>query len=327
MSDSTFRARTLEAVLNDCRSLVQEKLPLIRALVKGRQWAIEQRIAESSPEAHLAERWVCLAHEGTLDKIERLFANVARVSDFEAVAAARNLFENLVWCRLLSADVGYGLVFYAQLIREQIEGVKSHLAKIESEIQLFAELESAEDSEMKLLAERLRSGEIDQHQFTALFNDAKADVDSKARLAFAIYGAAAVYNGYGYQRHILVNSIKPKLEDNLRALNSDLHLFEITISGSTDALMAKICHQRRVNWRKAAAEICMLDEYDFVYSFASKMLHSKAISTAPNGQLSQDEAILMLEYAYIAASRMLDLLGDGAIPGVPDIALIRFENE
>lgn len=327
MSDVHFSARTLDAVATDYRHLLREKLPSVRSLVAGRQLIVEARISANGPNPHLAERWVCLAHEGTLDKLERLFVGEGQISDFEIVGGARNLFENLVWCRLFRADVAYGLVFYEQLLREQIESVEAHIAKIDSEIRLFAELESVEDSGMASLVDRLKRGEIDGARFSALFNETKGAVDSQARLAFAIYGPAAVYNGYGYQQHVLANSIKPKLEHDLQALKSELQSFESARPASSEVLMAKISQGRRVNWRRAAAEIGMRDEYDFVYSFASKMLHSKAISTVPNGQLSEGEAILMFEYAYVAATRMLDCLSAGAMPTVPDLSVIQVGDE
>lgn len=80
-----------------------------------------------------------------------------------------------------------------------------------------------------------------------------------------------------------------------------------------------------MNWSMAAEKIGMKDEYDFVYSFASKMLHSTALSTMPNGQLSDGEAILMLEYSYVAASRILDCLGKDAMSTVPDLSLITLD--
>ena len=80
-----------------------------------------------------------------------------------------------------------------------------------------------------------------------------------------------------------------------------------------------------MNWSKAAAVVGMKDEYNFVYSFASKMLHSKAFSTVPNGHLKEAEATLMFEYSYVAARRMLDCLGIGAMSTVRDLSLITID--
>ncbi len=322
MNSVYVNARSLEQVANDYRSLLREKLPIVRPLVRGRKFIIEARIRENNSSLHRSQLWVCIAHQGTLDKLERLFASEGHPSEFEIVGGARNLFENLVWCRLFKSDVGYGLVFYEQLLQEQIESVKAHIAKIDSEIALFAELEAIEGSEMTSLADRLKRGEIDSNQFTVLFKEAQTDVDSRARLAFAIYGATALFNGYGYQRHLLASSIKPGLELDLQTLNSELQSLKAAKPDSINGLVKEIGHRGRINWWKAATKIGMQDEYDFVYSFASKMLHSKAISTVPNGQLSEGEAILMFDYAFVAASRMLDCMGAGAMPTVPDLAII-----
>ena len=267
----------------------------------------------------MEERWVCFAHQGTLDKLERLFVGDGKVGDFEVIGAARNLFENLVWCLLFRADVRYGLVFKYQLLCDQIKSIESHIAKIDSEIELFAELESVEDNEMSTLFDRLEREEIDSTQFRSLLNKTATDVDARARIAFAIYGSQAVYNGYGYQQHLLTETIKLKLEPELQSLKFDLQALEAAMSESSKGLRNKIGGTRRMNWRMAAAEIGMKDEYDFVYSFASKMLHSTAFSTMPNGQLSDGEAILMLEYSYVAASRILDCVGKDEMSTVPGI--------
>jgi len=139
---------------------------------------------------------------------------------------------------LFRADVEYGLVFNYQLLCEQIKSIESHIAKIDSEIKLFAELESVEDSKMSTLLDRLTREEIDTTQFRALLNETATDVDARARVAFAIYGSQAVYNGYGYQQYLLIKKTKPKLELELQSLKSDRQVLEAEISKS-NCLMGK----------------------------------------------------------------------------------------
>ncbi len=325
MTDTILATQSISAVASDYRRLLSERLPFVRSLVKGRSLLVEELISNNGPNSHKAERWVCFAHQGTLDKLERLFVGEGKIGDFEVIGAARNLFENLVWCLLFRADVEYGLVFNYQLLCEQIKSIESHIAKIDSEIKLFAELESVEDSKMSTLLDRLTREEIDTTQFRALLNETATDVDARARVAFAIYGSQAVYNGYGYQQYLLIKKTKPKLELELQSLKSDRQVLEAEMSKSSKDLRNKIGGARRMNWSMAAEKIGMKDEYDFVYSFASKMLHSTALSTMPNGQLSDGEAILMLEYSYVAASRILDCLGKDAMSTVPDLSLITLD--
>jgi len=324
----TYNNRTISSVASDYRSLISEKLPFVRSIVRGRQLLVKELVDKNSLNSHLKEHWVCLAHQGTLDKLERIFVSENNnYSDFEIVAAARNLFENLVWCLLFRGNVEYGLIFYEQLLREQIGSLESHIAKIDSEIKLFDELETTESKDRKTLLDRLGRGEIDLSRFNRLSDEAASNVDARARLAFAIYGSQAIYNGYGFQRYLLIEEIKPALELELQPLKADLRSLEQSMSDSCKALRNEIGGPRRVNWSMAATKIGMKDEYDFVYSFASKMLHSKAFSTIPNSQLSEDEAILMFEYSYVAASKILDCLGSNAISTVPDLALISMTQE
>jgi hypothetical protein len=327
MNEMLASRRTIQSVADDYRSLIADTLPIARALVRGREMMVEEGKEATGQNSRIAETWICTAHQGTLDKLERFFVGNGPFSDLEIVGNARNLFENLVWCRLFQIEIGYGLIFFEQFLREHIESTEAHIAKVDSEIALFEQLELTESKQIQELASQLKSQKITVDQFTEQLDRNSKSVDRRARLAFAIYGPMAEINGYGYQRHLLAQSVKPKLHENLLALQSQLASLQATLPSSSRTLMTAIGQAGRVNWRKAATLINLGHEYDYVYSFASKILHSKAISTVPNGHLNDLEAVLMFEYAYIAAERILDCVRNSPLPGIAEIAVINLDQE
>jgi hypothetical protein len=62
----------------------------------------------------------------------------------------------------------------------------------------------------------------------------------------------------------------------------------------------------RWNWRDRAVEVGMLAQYEFLYSYTSKLLHSTPMNLITEKALSDSETLTMLEYSFVAISDLLD---------------------
>jgi transposase len=80
---------------------------------------------EALQRNHSAVWWIRAAHLGTIEKLSTMLRRDGPYESLELLAIARNIFENLVWLRLMNKDRQFGIVFYAQLLRNQIESVQA----------------------------------------------------------------------------------------------------------------------------------------------------------------------------------------------------------
>ncbi|MEZ6028786.1 MAG: hypothetical protein R3C46_03450 [Hyphomonadaceae bacterium] len=319
----TFEVSSPEKVIADFRQLIQSKHSRVKGLSEGR-WRWVQIRMKGNEDALDAGKWVCLAHLGTLEKLARLFPGDGPYSEFEVVGATRNLFENLVWIKLFERDVQYGLVFYLQLLLDQQKSVQAHIARAEQELELFGAYDKQEADEIAALSAALNRGEISKEEFGPRFQAIAIRMDQIVRDAFAAYGPAAKYNGFGYQCELMRTKVLPGLRSDLLEIEQKIAAFHQTKSQALTPEMIRIADER-VNWFTLADRVGLGAEYRFVYSFASKMLHSTPLSTTPNGELSRSEATTLLEYSYVATSRILGCIEGVPIPGVPDMMLIRVD--
>ncbi len=64
--------------------------------------------------------------------------------------------------------------------------------------------------------------------------------------------------------------------------------------------------KERWNWKARADEVEMTAQYDFLYSYTSKLPHSTPMNLITEKMLSPSETLTMLEYAFVAISDLLD---------------------
>lgn len=199
MGTSTSNAKA-DILRQELKALIDDNSMVMLAKLNGQiEW-----IARTSA-AHLttAESWVLRAQVGTIEKYREIYAASHLQSGIELVALARNAFENLIWLKLFNQDRHYGLVFYQQLLKQQLESQKQAIEKAREEIALFKELEEEDtpclDAVMHLVHKEDPSQE-DARVIRDHLQSQQSRVDDKARAAFSIYAAQAKENGYGFWR-------------------------------------------------------------------------------------------------------------------------------
>jgi hypothetical protein len=253
-----------------------------------------------------------------------MFVREGEYGTFELLAIARNLFENLVWLRLFNNEPQYGLVFYEQLLDQQKKNTENFMAKAESELILFDEYEKidAENldiSFLEVLGEEPSAEQIEAAQ--AQHRKRTEELDTRARRSFAMYAAAAKFNGYGYQCHLIRGKELPRqraqlaeIQENLRQLsNVKPKLLNQQMLGRSSS---------RWNWRDRAKEVGMLEQYQFLYSYTSKLLHSTPMNLITEKGLSSSETLLMLEYAFVTVLDIFDAIQLFNFPGQANVMVI-----
>jgi hypothetical protein len=216
------------------------------------------------------------------------------------IAVARYLFELSVWLKLFERDARYGLVYYAQLLdmqRRYFDDQRSQLAREISLLRAFEEKEKERthgtlrginsQSEPKAIVEQLKA--------------VKKDVDSEAARHFSIYAEQAKINGYGFQAYLVETKAIPHVIESIAAIASERADFDANVSSDTRELIPK-----RWEWRKMAERVDLTDEYDYLYTFASKLLHATPASiTTDHKNLEPSELVVFLKYISV---KLVDLV-------------------
>ena len=231
--------------------------------------------------------------------------NFSHLETIGLLGTARYVFEMLVWLRLLDNDIDSSLVFYGKLVSDQTQHYKSYRNKMEDEIALFEELEK---EERRLAQEGLRSLNENENATSASHAPEVTrwimnEVDRRARRAFSIYAESAKENGYSFQAYLIRNEIV-KVDAQIAELETEGKAF---VAQCAPEISKRI--KDRFNWKVEAERAGMLMQYEFIYTFSSRLLHatpSSAFTAQKNLEMS--EMVLFLDYIYVSMLDVLDLV-------------------
>jgi hypothetical protein len=317
--------RTPEQLLKEIRELVGGHEPLVRGRVSGKLFFLNRTFASEQDRERSPLIWILRAQVGTLDKLKGLFVRDGDYETFELLSIARNLFENLVWLRLFNRDPQYGLVFYEQLLTQQKQNIKNMIVKVEAEIALFEEYGKLDHDNLDIafaaLSEAGNPSKAEVQEAQEKHRAFTRELDMRVRRNFALYAAAAQFNGYAYQCHILREKVIPQHCATLAEIEA--HLVGYRAVKDTLLSAAMLARTSRWNWKERAGEAGMGAQYDFFYSYTSKLLHSTPMNLITEKALSTSETLTMLEYAFVTISDLLDETERFSFPGQADVMMIK----
>lgn len=222
------------------------------------------------------------------------------------ISVARYIFELSLWLRLLDLDSRYGLVYYEQLINTQLRYWKDYRSQLNREIALlnqFAEEESSllndKMGELRLISDEKKK----QEAAIAAPKIVAETIDRKASRQFSIYAEQAKTNGYRFQAYLVGKKALPEVEGYIASLEEEKATFDDTISEDIRNLIP-----RRWNWRHMAEIVSLAEEYDFIYTFSSKLLHATPASITTNQKnLELEEMLVFLKYIDVKIRDLLEL--------------------
>jgi hypothetical protein len=138
-------------------------------------------------------------------------------------------------------------------------------------------------------------------------------IDVRASRLFSIYSKDAQRNGYSFQAYLVETKAIPQAEQALAVLEQERKEFDRTIPPSVKELIPK-----RWRWRDMAQKVNLVDEYDYIYSISSKMLHATPASiTTDHKNLELSEMRIFLKYIDVKINEIL-LFAEEYCTGAPD---------
>lgn len=247
--------------------------------------------------------WCLVAIGDSLVRVRLLLEqNFNFIETLGLLAVTRYLFEVGVWFHLFKLDARYGLVYYAELLETNRRYWKDYRSQLDREINLLNEFEQMESSaqasasdkfanlsEATQLADRLRAiGKI---------------VDDEAARCFSMYTEQAKHNGYGFQAHLVRKQVVPQVDKKLNEVESEIADYDRRVRNTIQDI-----RPRRWQWKSMADRVELGGEYEFIYTFASKLLHATPASiTTDQKNLELPEMMMFLKYINVKIFELIDI--------------------
>lgn len=317
----TYRVKTTEDLSTEYRTLVGERLLLTTAHVNGALWGLNARAQALGAAPDTGVLWVLRAHLGTLEKLPGLLPADRVPSSLELLAAARNLFENLVWLKLFGIDPAWGVHFYGQLLQNEIDDLNGVIVKMAAEASLFRDFDAEESKLWDAFYEGLEDAGEALDETVKARNEQRAahvaELDARARASFSVYAATATFNGYLWQAELIETQEIPRAKARLAEIQTLRAAFEAEVGDAR--LIAR--YQAQWKWRNEAERVGMAAQYDFFYRLTSRLLHATPMNIVTEKALTDGEQMLLLEYMVVGASQAIRLIEDFDFPGRVNLAL------
>lgn len=112
---------------------------------------------------------------------------------------------------------------------------------------------------------------------------------------FSIFAKDAQVNGYGFQAFLIESKAIPQIKHALADIVEEKRQVDVNVSQNIKDLIPG-----RWQWRRMAERVGLIDEYDHIYSFTSKLLHATPASiTTDQKNLELAEIRVFLKYIEV----------------------------
>lgn len=233
--------------------------------------------------------------------------NLQYVETLGVLALTRYIFELAIWVRLLAKDRRYALVYYREQIDTMAAHNASHLKHLTREAELFKRINARENQLTMEAVQRYAgaSASTSEDQLMHMGPDIMAEVDRNAAKSFSVFFDDATTNGYGFQAYLIETQAIPKANAAASELAAERDELAKQFGPALDELA-----RGRWQWKAAAVKVGVEHEYDFIYSYTSKLLHATPAGlTTLHQNLEPFEIRLFLRYVLVTINELIDLIG------------------
>ena len=223
--------------------------------------------------------------------------NLVHIESLGLLALTRYIFELSVWISLLEQSASFGLVYRVRQLENNqkfYSDLKNHLLL---EAKCFKQIDSEKNSQIEKLA-RNAANSPEPEELAAAIHSIEDAIDNRMALSFSIYGDEAKKNGYGFQAHLIEQKAITHAETKLAAIERELQEYRNTWADTLKEIYPPNSKgEGRWKWKEQARRTNMLDEFNFIYSYTSRLLHAEPIGlTTDEKSLTYKEIILFARY-------------------------------
>lgn len=213
------------------------------------------------------------------------------------LAVTRYIFEVHVWLRLFQVDDQYCLVYRRELSNTMLRYYQDTLNQLNRETKFLKSIHEREKSQQHNTLSKIRAKSGTEDDVSRAVRNAMRSVDDEASLHFSIYAEDAKTNGYGFQAYIVESQAVPATESAIREIEEQIK-----------DIPEHIQKFNKGTWRMMAERAKMVDEYDYIYSYVSKLLHATPASiTTDQKNLEFREVCMFLRYIRLKLLEIIDL--------------------
>lgn len=260
--------------------------------------------AEQTFDKFSSDHWRRNTYGNALIRLRQLAENNFQfVETIGLLAVARYVFELSIWLRLFEKDARYCLVYYRELLETQLRYYKDSLAHLHREIALLKEFDSLDHLTDDRASLRIHAG-MSAADYGEMLRQGMSRVDAKASRHFSLYLEDAKTNGYGFQAYLVEKKAVPQIESAITEIEKELQEFEVHVPQDVRDLA-----RQRWQWRRMSRVAGIEHEHDYIYSYASKLLHATPASlTTDQKNLEIPEVCLFLRYIHVKMLEIADLV-------------------
>ena len=195
-------------------------------------------------------------------------------------------------------------------MEKQIRYYEDYVKKMQGEVALLKRLGEEEGAEIKSMARAqvATSGKGTVKAESELLKKIQSETDRKARRNFCMYADQAKTNGHSFQAALIEKQLLPKLNEQLEGCKRARVKRIASLNEKPPVGTNWDKQDQPWKWKEQAALAGMSDQYDFIYSFTSRLLHATPVSLTTNQKLLEPEEMHMfLEYIYVSILDIVDL--------------------
>ena len=210
------------------------------------------------------------------------------------LAMARYVFELVVWLKHIEMDPNFALLYARLLMKQQVEFYENLATHLENEAAMYDRLGKEEEAlHREVLSNPANLERVNASAFIAqAMKSASQALDGQLTTNFAIYSEKVETLGYSYVAHLVRTKALVDAQANAQSCRETLDKLNDVWRTTIDSLGV-----RRWTWEERAKYVGMANEYAFIYSYTSRMLHAHPHSLSTDQKnLEAPEMLLFLKY-------------------------------
>lgn len=240
--------------------------PRLQQLAEAARSQIRALPAEAGEYVEI-ERWCHQINHDSIARVRNLIENnFHAIETLALLSLARYMFELNVQLKQIDSDAVFALVYARGVFEEQVKFYDSLARQLKAEVDLYLRLGEAKASRTEILA--------------------------------AVASKTCLYQDEIERMHILQVAMVVDTQARKHALEQ-LELNRASLVEFNKKWGTRLRDQKysRPKWRQRAADVGMQEDYDFIYSFTSRLMHATPVSISTKQQaLLDSELLLFMRY-------------------------------
>ena len=244
--------------------------------------------------------------------IEHNLINTTYIETMATLAVCRYTFELVVWVKLMEKDHRFALIFNRESIRGSIDNLNENISLLENERSFYTSQADTESNlHQKAIDEIIASDTSTEEIGTAIalrMGQISDYLDKALNSKVLRYYEDIAQNGYGYVASFIEKEALPPIQSDLEIAKSQLKGFDRNWQCYLEQLNndrgneIKDLHRNpkkveNMTWKARAQFVGLEADYDFIYSYTSRLLHATPSSLMTLEQnLREDEFLTFWRY-------------------------------